>query len=71
MIELHWSPHFSKQENIELEISVHENSEVAEDNKIKVIWYNLKKLERQQKYHRKWVNEHNGWWSKSKWGPKE
>ena len=26
---------FSKQENIELEISVHENSEVAEDNKIK------------------------------------
>ena len=37
MIELHRSPLFSKQENIELEISVHENSEVAEDNKIKVI----------------------------------
>ena len=60
MIELHWSPHFSKQENIELEISVHENSEVAEDNKIKVIWYNLKKLEGQQKCHWKWVKEHNG-----------
>ena len=26
---------FSKQENIELEISAHENSEVVEDNKIK------------------------------------